>query len=228
MSKPARLLESVSVRLPTDHVAFNPGVPWAPTATHLAHSPSLIVGGREALERQVNPRDRLFPARQHLFPSVWRWMIGLVDRLKRGHAAQSRDVQGQLDTPIRFGLEAIGNTHRYAAEKFAASLAVAQALCQTAAGSLPLTPAREMAFYHLSSAYLQALLAVADEAGARIMERLVDHCPLTSLAVEERRRIDQVSEVYLQRVQEMLQKKEIIHGEKGVKPVRVGAPDPTR
>jgi hypothetical protein len=155
-------------------------------------------------------------------------MIGLVDRVKHTHDAHPRDVQGQLDTSIRIGLEAIGNTHGYAAEKFAASLAVAQALCQTAEGSLHLMPAREMVLYHLSSAYLQAMLAVADEAGARIMERLADHCPLASLDVEERRRIDQVSETYLQHVREMLQRKEIVHDEKGVKPVGAGATDPTR
>lgn len=228
MPKPPRLLGYVIVRLPKDHVVFNPGAQWAPAATHMAHSPILIVGGREDLERQVNQRDILFPARQHLFPNPWRWIIGLIDRVKRSHGAPPRDVQGQLDTPIQVGLEAIGSTHRYAAEKFAASLAVAQALCQTAEGTLHLTPARETALYHLTSAYLQTMLAVADEAGAEIMDRLMDSGPLASLNVEERRRIDQVSETYLQHVREMLERKEIDHDEKRVKPVGVGAADPTR
>jgi hypothetical protein len=228
MSRPPRLLESVIVQPPDDPVVFSQRARWASAGTYMAHLSLLIVSGREDLKQKRKERGMAFPNTQLLFAPTCRRTFSRVDPLKHGHNAQPRGVQEQPGKRVRVGLQAVGDTHRYAAERFAASLVLAQALFRKEKGSLHLTLAREMALHHLTCAYLQAMLAVADEVGAEIIGRLMNQGRMARFGVEERQQINQVSELYLQRVREMLQRKEIVHDQKGVKPFGAGTVDPIR
>ena len=226
MSRPACPLKIGPIQLSDEPVVFNYLDPWNPAGAHIAHSPVLFVGSREDPAKQLGQRDVRPTARQPFFPLVWQWIAGRVDRLKRRHSEPQQGVQDKLDTPTQVGLTAIGHIHHYAAEMFSASLAVAQALLPVAEDTMHQSLAHEVALYHLTSAYLQAMLTVVDASGAEIMDNL--ERPLASLGVAQRSRIDQVSEAYLQQVRGILQRKETVHGEKGTKPVGVGAADPIR
>lgn len=222
MHRSARLLEYVIVYLPENHSVFNPRAEWASAGTYIAHSPIHIVASARGLLQRTGQRDISRPVGQRLFAWVKHWIIRLADRVKRGQCTLTGECNRQRAAHIMTGLQTVSNTHRYAAEKFAASLAVAQALCQEAENISQWSLAQEMAFHHLSCAYLQSMVAVVDRGGTDLMDGLANHHLLASQGDVDRSRIDMVSEAYLQHVRHMLERKENVHDEKGVKSAGFG------
>ena len=126
------------------------------------------------------------------------------------------------------GLEEVGNIHRHAADVFAASLANGQSLIQDAHRVRPLTSAQSAALQRLNQVYLRTVLACEDAAGAALLNGLRSGRPLAPIGAAARRRLDEISAAYLQRVRDLLPSKEQVDGEKGTESVGDGAAQPSR
>jgi hypothetical protein len=138
------------------------------------------------------------------------------------------DTVQREKTRASAGLTEVGRTYRYAAAKFAVTLASAQALLQTGHGNLQDVAEPAVALARLSQTYLQAMLAAVDSAANAIVMAFAQRCSPEVCGAQQRRRIDGLSGDFLRRVRMLLHEKENSHGEERPERSGVGTPAPNR
>lgn len=201
MSKLPRLLGPFYIHLPDDQVKFTRRFVIA----DIEHYVVQTVPTRDGLRQDTNQ----------------------VAERKDARPVQVVNVTGVATSPQAM-LKEIGKMHCYAATTFAITLARAQTLTETATGRGPLSLACTLALSRLAREYLHGMLASADEAGTAIMAGIVESESSAVIGAEQRRRIDQLSELYLQHVRDMLHSKGNPDDKKGNKPVGIGTLSPIR
>jgi hypothetical protein len=107
-------------------------------------------------------------------------------------------------SPTLVALAEIGQTHRYAAYRFATTLAVVQALIQAADSAKRMLPAKKVAVHCLTRTYLRALLTTTAEASMAIREALEQPSRLNQIGMAERCRIDQITQMYVYHMRTIL------------------------
>lgn len=212
-------------------------LPPGPAAAERQPDPIPVVFGSEHLEwhRRSQPGAQS-PAHLPVALSVSWWMARYMDGSQYTRCA--RQVDGEhwspADTVQRegtrawVGLTEIGRTHRYAAAKFAVTLASTQTLVQTGHGDLQGAAVPAVALARLSQTYLQAMLAAVDSAANAIVTALAQQCSPEVCGAQQRRRIDRLSDDFLRRVRMLLHPKENSHGEERPERSGVGTHAPNR